>query len=52
MASETVLQWITHEMKLSKPVTSFESDFSSGYLFGEILKRYELLEDLSTFSKK
>jgi CH-like domain in sperm protein len=52
MASETVLSWITREMKLSKQVTSFEQDFSSGYLFAEILHRYELVDDLANYSKK
>ena len=65
MATEIVQQWITRDMKLSKVrsqscphhfklqfVTSFEADFSNGYLFGEILNRYGLIEDISTFSKK
>jgi len=33
-------------------VTSFETDFSNGYLFGEILNRYQLVDDMSTFLKK
>jgi len=39
-------------MKLSQVVTSFETDFSNGYLFGEILNRYQLVDDMSTFFKK
>jgi hypothetical protein len=27
-------------------------DFSNGYLFGEILNRYQLIDDMSTFLKK
>lgn len=52
MASEAVLQWITRDMKLSKVVTSIETDFSNGYLFGEILNRFQLMDDMTSFTKK
>jgi hypothetical protein len=39
-------------LKLSKNIESFESDFSNGYLLGEILSNYGICEYFSSFSKK
>jgi hypothetical protein len=39
-------------VKLSKVVESFESDFSNGYLIGEILHQYGIVESINTFSRK
>jgi negative regulator of genetic competence, sporulation and motility len=39
-------------LKLSKSIENFESDFSNGYLFGEILTQYNICESIVTFSKK
>lgn len=52
MATEAVLNWIggaesppgQDPIKLSRNIESFESDFSNGYLFGEILAHYSLLD--------
>ncbi len=42
--TELLRRWINEEIKVSRPVKSFDSDFCNGYLFGEILSRYGLLE--------
>jgi hypothetical protein len=61
MATDQVQNWIQNEVKLSKVkinlhtlqlITSFESDFANGYLFGEILNQYNFISDISTFTKK
>jgi hypothetical protein len=63
MATEQVLSWIQNELKLSqvsqtnlspnhfKVVSNFETDFSNGYLLGEILAHYGLIET-AQFTKK
>ena len=33
-------------------IHSFETDFSNGYLFGEILCQYGVYDDIALFSKK
>lgn len=35
-----LLSWCNDEVGLSRTVTNFEADFSSGYLFGEILHKH------------
>ena len=52
MATDQVLQWIQNEVRLSKTVNSFEQDFASGYLLGEILCQYGVCDSISQFSKK
>ena len=63
MATEQVLAWIQNDLKLSqvrhanqqlnifKVVQNFETDFSNGFLFGEILSHYGLT-DVTNFTKK
>jgi hypothetical protein len=59
MATEQVLNWIggavappgQAPLKLSRNIESFEADFANGFLFGEILSHYELV-DMAQFSKK
>lgn len=50
--AEILANWVNNELELSKHVDSFEKDFSNGYLFGEILKRYNQQSDFEDFSKK
>lgn len=38
--SEILLSWLNDEVQLSQKVTNFEKDFSNGYLFGELLSKY------------
>jgi len=32
--------WVNNEVELSKRIDSFEDDFRNGYLFGELLHKY------------
>lgn len=32
--------WLNDEVQLSRKVTSFEKDFSNGFLFGELLSKF------------
>ncbi|XP_007426743.1 sperm flagellar protein 2 [Python bivittatus] len=45
--------WLNREVKLSRTVDSesFSREFSSGYLIGELLNKYELQEDFDQFSQ-
>ena len=38
--SDLILNWLNEEIQLSKRVSSFEDDFSNGYLLGELLNKY------------
>lgn len=49
--AELIANWINNELELSKHVENFEKDFSNGYLFGELLKRYNQQANLEEFSK-
>lgn len=50
--SELILSWLNEELQLSTKVTSFEKDFSNGYLFGEILAKYNQQLNFSHFLNK
>ncbi|XP_032967176.1 sperm flagellar protein 2 isoform X3 [Rhinolophus ferrumequinum] len=52
--SEILCQWLNQELKVSQTVSpkSFAKAFSSGYLIGEVLHKFELQDDFSEFSKK
>jgi hypothetical protein len=52
MATDQVLQWMQRDVKLSKIVHSFETDFANGFHFGEILVQYGIYDDINLFSKK
>ncbi|XP_049326438.1 sperm flagellar protein 2 isoform X1 [Astyanax mexicanus] len=51
--SDILCRWLNLELGLSKVVEphSFSKDFSSGYLLGEILSRYQLQDDFQHFTK-
>jgi hypothetical protein len=38
--TEIILSWLNDEVQLSQKITNFESDFKNGYLFGELLAKY------------
>ncbi|XP_058420231.1 sperm flagellar protein 2 [Diceros bicornis minor] len=50
--SEILCQWLNQELKVSQTVSpkSFAKAFSSGYLIGEVLHKFELQDDFSEFS--
>ncbi|XP_031712132.1 sperm flagellar protein 2 isoform X3 [Anarrhichthys ocellatus] len=52
--SDILCRWLNEELRLSKAVDpkTFARDFSSGYLIGEVLHRYQLQNDFSMFMKK
>eukprot|EP01137_Pigoraptor_chileana_P012166 Opistho-2@64217 len=49
--TELLCKWLNEEVKLSKSVesTSFQREFSNGYLFGELLQRFHLQDDFDAF---
>ncbi|KAM5264848.1 sperm flagellar protein 2-like [Ctenodactylus gundi] len=49
--SEILCQWLNQELKVSRTVSpkSFAKAFSSGYLIGEVLHKFELQDDFSEF---
>ncbi|XP_054209506.1 sperm flagellar protein 2 isoform X3 [Homo sapiens] len=49
--SEILCQWLNKELKVSRTVSpkSFAKAFSSGYLLGEVLHKFELQDDFSEF---
>uniref|UniRef100_A0A3B4YRE5 Sperm flagellar 2 n=1 Tax=Seriola lalandi dorsalis TaxID=1841481 RepID=A0A3B4YRE5_SERLL len=52
--SDILCRWLNQELRLSKAVEpkTFAKDFSSGYLIGEVLHKYQLQNDFSMFMKK
>ncbi|KAM4615776.1 sperm flagellar protein 2 [Polymixia lowei] len=51
--SDILCSWLNKELRLSKSVgpNTFSKDFSSGYLIGEVLHKYQLQDDFSMFIK-
>ncbi|KAF4135490.1 CH-like domain in sperm protein, partial [Phytophthora infestans] len=49
--AELLLRWLNHELELSSRVTDVESDFSSGYLLGEILHRLNHQPNFADFMR-
>ncbi|KAM6943903.1 sperm flagellar protein 2 [Lycodopsis pacificus] len=54
MSDIILCRWLNEELRLSKAVDpeTLARDFSSGYLLGEVLHRYQLQNDFSMFTKK
>uniref|UniRef100_A0A3Q3M832 Sperm flagellar 2 n=1 Tax=Mastacembelus armatus TaxID=205130 RepID=A0A3Q3M832_9TELE len=52
--SDILCRWLNQDLRLSKIVEpkTFAKDFSSGYLIGEVLHKYQLQNDFSMFMKK
>ncbi|KAJ1632398.1 hypothetical protein T492DRAFT_868419 [Pavlovales sp. CCMP2436] len=48
---ELLRAWCNEELRLSRPVRSFEADFRNGLLIGEILHKYGLLDDLHAMAR-
>ncbi|KAM6224376.1 sperm flagellar protein 2 [Rhynchocyon petersi] len=51
--SEILCQWLNQELKVSQTVSpkSFAKAFSSGYLIGEVLQKFELQDDFPEFTE-
>lgn len=50
--SELLLKWLNDEVVLHKRVTNLGSDFTNGYLFGEILHKHNQQPNLEHFNKR
>ncbi|XP_019954652.1 sperm flagellar protein 2 isoform X2 [Paralichthys olivaceus] len=52
--SDILCRWLNQELRLSKAVEpqSFAKDFSTGYLIGEVLHKYQLQSDFTMFMRK
>ena len=49
---ELLRSWVNDELKLSKPVGSFEVDMANGFLLGEILAHHGLLRSMDALADK
>ena len=47
--SEILSRWLNDEVGLSRHVENFERDFANGYLFGELLARYQVQVNFVVF---
>lgn len=50
--SEIILNWLNDEIQLSKRINNFEEDFHNGYLFGELLAKYNQQLNFPEFVNK
>jgi len=50
--AEILATWLNEEVGLTRKVDEFEEDFSSGYLFGELLWKFNQQANFEEFSKK
>jgi len=50
--SSLLLSWMNDELQLSSEVMNFETDFSNGYLVGEILHRFNQQKNFHKFMNK
>ncbi|BFZ00141.1 hypothetical protein BsWGS_03180 [Bradybaena similaris] len=50
--TEILCKWLNEELNISERITpaTFAKEFSSGYLLGEVLHRYQLQDDFDQFS--
>lgn len=47
-----ILYWLNDELKLSRKVNIIEDDFANGYLFGEILNRYKMINNFTDYKDR
>lgn len=47
-----IVNWLNNELKLSKKVNIIEEDFANGYLFGEILSKYNQIPFFNEFKNR
>ncbi|XP_047447373.1 sperm flagellar protein 2 [Mugil cephalus] len=52
--SDILCRWLNQELQLSKSVEpmTITKDFSSGYLFGEVLHKYQMQDDFRMFMRR
>ncbi len=49
--SHLLVHWLNDEVKLCKEVHSLDDDFKTGYLFGDLLSRFNQQPDFALFDK-
>jgi hypothetical protein len=47
-----IVNWLNNELKLSRRVNIIEEDFANGYLFGEILSKYNQITYFNEFKNR
>jgi len=47
--ADLIGEWINNEVKLSKKITNIEDDFSNGYLFGELLQKFNKISNFNEY---
>lgn len=47
-----IVNWLNNELKLSRKVNIIEEDFANGYLFGEILNKYNQISYFNEFKNR
>jgi len=50
--ADLILNWLNSEVKLSKKIKIVEEDFSNGYLFGEIMSKYNQISNFNEYKNK
>ena len=50
--ADLIEDWINKEVKLSKKIKNIEEDFSNGYLFGELLDKFNQITNFSDYKDK
>ena len=47
-----IVNWLNKELKLSRKINIIEEDFANGYLFGEILNKYNQITYFNEFKNR
>jgi len=47
-----IVNWLNNELKLSRRVNIIEEDFANGYLFGEILSKYNQITYFNEYKNR
>jgi hypothetical protein len=50
--ADLIEDWINNEVKLSKTIAIIEEDFSNGYLFGELLNKFNQITNFNEYKNK
>jgi|688.fasta_scaffold1438208_1 hypothetical protein len=50
--SDIILAWLNDEIQLSRRISHFEEDFNNGYLFGELLQKYNQQLNFNEFQNR
>lgn len=50
--ADILYTWLNTEVDLSKKITNIEQDFANGYLFGELLYKFNQLTNIHNFENR